>query len=74
MRKNKLEKFEEELKECIEAIEQLGADARYWNDYERYDKVKDKLGSIQWWVKDAILLIDLKQKKEKAEQRNEGNK
>ena len=46
------------LNQCIESIEQLGADARYWNDYDNYNKLKIQLESIEWWLKKAQRLIE----------------
>lgn len=46
------------LKQCIESIEQLGADARYENNYEKYSRLKAKLESIEWWVKKAQILVE----------------
>ena len=48
-----LEDRKKRLKEYIENIEQLGADARYYYDYENYDKLKTQFDSIEWWAKKA---------------------
>ena len=57
MSNKKLEK-KQILNQCIENIEQLGADARYWNDYDNYKKLKIQLESIDWWVKKAQQLVE----------------
>lgn len=53
-----MKKYEEKLNEYIEYIEQLGADARYENDYENYEKLRVKLESIEWWAKKAQKVLD----------------
>lgn len=45
--------MEEKLKRYIEYIEQLGADARYENNMECYDKLMVTLQSIEQWTKKA---------------------
>ena len=64
----KEEKYEMKIKEYIVNIEQLGADARYWFDYENYDKLRMELESIEWWAKKAQLLLN-KLEKEKADKK-----
>lgn len=57
MSNKKLEK-KQMLNQCIENIEQLGADARYENNNDNYNKLKVKLESIDWWVKKAQQLVE----------------
>jgi len=45
----------EKLKQYIENINQLGADARYEDDY---DRLRIKLESIKTWCNTAIVLIN----------------
>lgn len=47
MKKTNKEKIFEE----IENIEQLGADARYYFNYDNLDKVLLEIDSIIWWCK-----------------------
>lgn len=47
--------MKERLKEYIENINQLGADARY---EENYDKIRTELESIITWSNMAIVLIN----------------
>ena len=56
--------MKKEIKEYIDNIEQLAADARYYYDYENIDKVELKIESIEAWVKKAKREIN-KIKKEK---------
>ena len=46
--------MKERLKEYIENINQLGADARY---EENYDRLRIKLESIKTWCNMAIVLL-----------------
>lgn len=46
------------LYQCIESIEQLGADARFENNRDNYKILKVKLESINWWVVKAQRLVD----------------
>lgn len=48
----------EKLKDYIENIEQLGADARYENNNENYELLRTKLESIKYWSEKAIKVID----------------
>lgn len=48
----------EKIKDYIEKIEQLGADARYENDLNDYDKLRISLESIAWWSEKAIKTLD----------------
>ena len=70
-----LEDRKKRLKEYIENIEQLGADARYHYDYENYDKLKTQFDSIEWWSKKAnkelIKIQVLENAKKLEEQGNE---
>lgn len=70
-----LEDRKKRLKEYIENIEQLGADARYHYDYENYDKLKTQFDSITWWSKKAnkelIKIQVLENAKKLEEQGNE---
>ena len=70
-----LEDRKKRLKEYIENIEQLGADARYHYDYEHYDKLKTQFDSIEWWSKKAnkelIKIQVLENAKKLEEQENE---
>ena len=50
------EKMEKKLAVYIENIEQLGADARYHNNYESYDKLIIDVESIEYWAKKAAKL------------------
>lgn len=47
--------MKERLKEYIENINQLGADARYEEDY---DRLRIKLESIKTWCNMAIVLLN----------------
>lgn len=47
--------MEERLREYIENINQLGADARY---EDNYDKIRIKLESIITWCNMAIVLVN----------------
>ena len=47
MKKTNKEKIEEE----IENIEQLGANARYYFNYDNLNKVLLEIDSIIWWCK-----------------------
>ena len=49
--------MENKLKEYIENIEQLGADLRYENDYEKYNKCIIILDSIIHWCTKCKKLI-----------------
>lgn len=53
-----MNKYEEKIKDYIEKIEQLGADARYENNLNDYDKLKISLESIAWWSEKAIKILD----------------
>lgn len=70
-----LEDRKKRLKEYIENIEQLGADARYYYDCENYDKLKTQFDSIEWWSKKAnkelIKIQVLENAKKLEEQENE---
>ena len=50
--------MEKRLKEYIENIEQLGADARFENNRNNYDKLRIKLESIIIWCNMAIVLLN----------------
>lgn len=52
--------MEQKLQECIANIEQLSADSRYEEDY---DKLKVKLDSIEYWAIKANKIVE-KMKKE----------
>ena len=54
--------IKEKLKDYIEKIEQLGADARCENNNENYEFLRTKLKSIEYWSKKTIKLIDKKLK------------
>lgn len=56
--------MKEKLEQYIENIEQLGADARYENDYDNYDKLRVKLESIITWCNMAIVLVNRLQREE----------
>lgn len=47
--------MEERLREYIENINQLGADARY---EDNYDKIRIKLESISTWCNMAIVVLN----------------
>lgn len=69
-----LEDRKKRLKEYIENIEQLGADARYHEGYENYDKLKVQFDSIEWWAKKAnreLVKIQLLENAEKLEGEND---
>ena len=46
------------LEAYIDNIEQLGADARYENNNEQYDKLLITLNSIEWWCKKTRKLVE----------------
>ncbi len=48
-----LEDRKKRLEEYIENIEQLGADTRYHNGYENYDKLEILFDSIEHWCRKA---------------------
>lgn len=53
-RESYIDKQKLKLNEYIENIEQLGADARYYNNYEDYERLTLKLKSIEYWAKKGI--------------------
>ena len=57
--------MKDKIKEYIENIEQLGADARYEFDYENYNKLRVKLESIEWWAKKGQKILDKIEKENK---------
>ena len=57
--------MKDKIKEYIENIEQLGADARYEFDYENYNKLRVTLESIEWWSKKAQKILDKVEKEGK---------
>ncbi len=63
------------LEEYIENIEQLGADARFHNDYENYERLKIEFDSIEHWARKAnrelIKIQILENAKKLEEQENE---
>lgn len=56
----------EKIKNEIDNIEQLGADARYYFDYEDYEKLLIEIDSIIYWCKSV-------KRRVKKEQNNEKN-
>lgn len=44
-----IEKRKERIKEWIENVEELGAELRYFNDYENYDRFKPILDGLKYW-------------------------
>lgn len=50
--------MKERLEQYIENIEQLGADARFENNRDNYDKLRVKLESIITWCNMAIVLLN----------------
>lgn len=48
----------DKLKEFIENIEQLAADARFFNNCDNYERLKTKLQSISFWAERGEKLID----------------
>ena len=64
------DKLENQMKEYIENIEQLGADARYDFDLEYLGQLRIKLESIEWWAKKAQKVLD-KIEKEEENKENE---
>ena len=54
--------MENKLSECIENIEQLGADSRY---EENYDILKTKLESIKYWANRAKKIVEKMEKGDK---------
>jgi hypothetical protein len=69
-----LEDRKKRLKEYIENIEQLGADARFQDDYENYDILKTQFDSIEWWARKAnreLIKIQILENAKLEEQRNE---
>lgn len=69
-----LEDRKKRLKEYIENIEQLGADARFHDDYENYDNLKTQFDSIEWWARKAnreLIKIQILENAKLEEQRNE---
>ena len=57
--------MKDKIKEYIENIEQLGADARYEFDYENYNKLRVKLESIEWLAKKGQKILDKIEKENK---------
>lgn len=57
--------MKDKIKEYIENIEQLGADARYEFDYENYNKLRVKLESIEWWARKGQKILDKIEKENK---------
>lgn len=67
-----LEDRKKRLEEYIENIEQLGADARYHEGYENYDKLKIQFDSIEYWAKKAnkeLVKIQLLENAKKLEEK-----
>ena len=52
---------EKKVKEYIENIEQLGADARFYFNNEKYDRLIVELESILYWSKKAIKEVKKKE-------------
>ena len=50
--------MKERLKQYIENIEQLSADARYYNNANDYDRLRIELESIKTWCNTAIVLLN----------------
>ena len=50
--------MKERLKQYIENIEQLGADARYYNNANDYDRLRIELESIITWCNMTIVLLN----------------
>lgn len=48
-----VDRCKEKLKDYIENLEQLGANSRYYNNYEDYNKLYIQLKSIEYWAKKA---------------------
>jgi hypothetical protein len=52
-----IDKCKLKLGDFIENIEQLGANARYYNNYEDYDNLYIQLKSIEYWSKKASKVV-----------------
>lgn len=61
------EKNIKKLKECIESIEQLGADSRFSLNFENWGALEQKLYSIKYWSTKAMTIVQKIQEEEENE-------
>lgn len=66
-----IDKCKLKLNKYIENIEQLGADARYYNDYDNYDQLRVLFKSTEYWSKKATKVVEEIQRKIKKGDINE---
>jgi len=66
-----VDKCKIKLNRYIENIEQLGANARYYNNYDNYDNLFIQLRSITYWSKKAAKVVEGIQRKIKKGDINE---
>lgn len=66
-----IDKCKLKLNKYIENIEQLGADARYYNDYDNYDQLRVLFKSTEYWSKKATKVVEGIQRKIKKGDINE---
>ena len=63
-----IDKQKLKLQDYIENIEQLGANARYYNNYMNYDNLFIQLKSIEYWSKKAANVVKAIKRNQKYEE------
>ena len=58
-----VEKNKIKLNKYVETLEQLGANARFYNNCDDYDRLHVQFKSIEYWAKKAAKVIEDTQRK-----------